>query len=329
MKRATLAFSLHQLESIADAAVLMAEVDAIFLEEPPEPNFASMLQENTSIDQYILSSETEYPEFTAAMCALLRKMHRNGKIILQVEPYLEGLIQIHEFFSSGGSPEQIDKNNHLVDVYNAEKKTTAALLSYYQTAAVASFKTIITAVKRFAREDSRRFILRDRMRARALLPLIRQYSNSYIEAGQIHYYLWQLLFREAANAVKVRPLFLSSKSIHSSDLARHLYSPGDILTLRYIFHPDRSFAMEDLLAARALVYNKIVWKEEIKPSVVTYPRTVDELTVIASVQQLSMDECNRAFDAIRRLKTTNARKVFADYLTSQGFNTFGLQTVPC
>ena len=50
--------------------------------------------------------------------------------------------------------------------------------------------------------------------------------------------------------------------LKSLGISRHLYGPGDILTLRYILRPGQPDPMEELLAARALIYNKLILKEE-------------------------------------------------------------------
>ena len=71
-------------------------------------------------------------------------------------------------------------------VYLAEKDATKALLGYYQTVVNGSFDETFEVVKQFARMDAARFRLRDLLRARALVPLVKQYPLSYIEAGVIH-----------------------------------------------------------------------------------------------------------------------------------------------
>ena len=47
--------------------------DVIFLEESPANGLQEMLQGALSIDDYLLSAEVEYPEFSRRMCRLLRK----------------------------------------------------------------------------------------------------------------------------------------------------------------------------------------------------------------------------------------------------------------
>jgi hypothetical protein len=208
LARATLVLAEHRPETVSHAAALMRAYEAVFLEEPPDASFQQMLRGDLPVEDYVLTLDAEYPAFIHSMCLALRELSGIGISIHQVEPYLEHLVAIHEFFSSGGSPEKLDPHHVQYDVYLAEKQATAALLDFYKTAIAGSFERTLESVKRFARVDSRRFLLRDRMRAKALAPLIRRFNKSYIEAGQIHYLLWRMLRQDLGDSVTVRPHFL-------------------------------------------------------------------------------------------------------------------------
>jgi hypothetical protein len=95
----------------------------------------------------------------------------------------------------------------------------------------------------------------------------------------------------------------------------HLYGPGDLLTLHYRFHPGRKFKEEDLLAARALVYNKLITKEEMIDNTTPYPHTRDELEVGATAAHLSLADCRRLYPLIQRASTATSREMVQHYLS--------------
>lgn len=322
MKQATLVLAEHRPETVSHAAALMREHEAVFLEEPPDPLFAGMLAGDLSIDEYVMTLDTEYPEFSSSLCLLLRELHHERIAIFQVEPYLEHLVSIHEFFSSGGSPEGLDPHVPQYRVYLREKEATAALLDFYRTATDGTFQQTVESVKRFARVDSGRFVFRDRLRAEALAPMIQRFSKSYIEAGQIHAILLRMLRQTLGDTMVVKGRFLMDPVVKTLGISRHLFGPGDILTLRYMLRPDIPDPMEDLLAARALIYNKLIRKEETVPSKGLYPHIRDELEVIEIVKQLTLAQCADLFPVLRRLKTEEARTVVARHLRASGGNAF-------
>jgi hypothetical protein len=174
------------------------------------------------------------------------------------------------------------------------------------------------AVKQFARLDAKRFVLRDRMRAKTLAENVSLFQASYVEAGQIHFYLWRLLRADLQPEIFVKPCFLMTPVVRDVGLGRHLYGPGDVLTLLYMFHPDYHSPTEDLLAARALIYNKLIEKNEITASPGTYPHLRDELATIETVRQLSLEDCRRLFPHIRRTTTENAKKLIHRYMSNGG-----------
>jgi hypothetical protein len=316
LPRATVVLAEHRPETVPHAAALMGKHEAVFLEEPPDRLFQQMLTGDVPIEEYLLTVEAEYPAFIRHMCLALRELYAGGISVYQVEPYLEHLVTIHEFFSSGGSPDDLDPNQDQYKVYVAEKEATAALLDFYKTAARGSFEATVESVKGFARSDSRRFLVRDRMRAEALGPMVRRFRISYIEAGQIHYFLWRMLRRNVEDSVTVRPHFLMGGVLKSLDISRHLYGPGDILTLHYLLRPEFPGPMEDLLAARALIYNKLIRKEEMASPDEPYPHMRDELQVIEVVKQLTLKNCADLFPQVRKVTTDEARAVIARYMGS-------------
>ena len=95
----------------------------------------------------------------------------------------------------------------------------------------------------------------------------------------------------------------------------HLFGPGDRLTLTFIFHPQTHGTFrEELLAARSLIYSKLIEKEEVSANLETFPHIRNELTCIRTVNLLTLDDCDRLFPLIRRVKSEHARQLVDDYL---------------
>ena len=74
--------------------------------------------------------------------------------------------------------------------------------------------------------------------------------------------------------------------------------------------------MEDLLAARALIYNKLIHKDETVSPNEPYPHIRDELEVIEVVKQLTLKDCAKLFLLLRRVTAEEARAVVTQYLRS-------------
>ena len=312
--RATLVLANHRPETIAAARRLMKGHDAVVLEEPPDPQFFPMLTGQVPIDTYLEAQDLEYPEFSRRMAKILRERHRAGTRLYQVEPFIEHLLAIHERFADGDGPADLPTGTAMHRVYMAEREATAALIDFYHVSTSGTLAASIEAVKRFARSDARRFALRDRMRAAAMVDVISAHDTIYIEAGQIHFPLWHALKRRLPTGFPIRVHFLMADAVRSMGYRSHLYGPGDLLTLHYRFHPQRRFPAEDLLAARALVYSKLIAKDEIIDTDEPYPHTRDELEVGAITARLSMADCRRLYPPIRRASTTTAREMVQHYL---------------
>jgi hypothetical protein len=94
---------------------------------------------------------------------------------------------------------------------------------------------------------------------------------------------------------------------------RRATSPGDLLTLLYVFRPDYAGERADLLAARNLIHVKILAKEEIEASEDPFPHTRDQIESNRLVGTLSYHECHGLFEQIRSRKTDEARQVVREY----------------
>lgn len=312
--RATLVLANHRPETIAAAQLLMVRHDAVVLEEPPDPQFLPMLTGRVPIDTYLEAQDLEYPEFSRRMARVLRERHRAGARLHQIEPFIDHLLAIHERFADGEGPSDLPTGTAMHRVYLAEREATAALIDFYSVSTSGTLAATIQAVKRFARSDARRFALRDRMRAAAMVDVITAHEHTYIEAGQIHFPLWHALKRRLPAGYPLRVHFLMADAVRSMGYRGHLYGPGDLLALHYRFHPQRRFQAEDLLAARALIYSKLIAKDEIIDANEPYPHTRDELEVGAMTARLSMVDCHRLYPPIRQASTTTAREMVHHYL---------------
>ena len=123
--RATLVLANHRPETIPAAQRLMVRHDAVILEEPPEPQFLSMLNGQVPIDTYLENQDLEYPEFSRRMAGVLRECHRAGTRLYQIEPFIDHLLAIHERFANGDGPSDLPTGTAMHRVYLAEREVTA------------------------------------------------------------------------------------------------------------------------------------------------------------------------------------------------------------
>ena len=313
----TLGLSSHRPEMLPILSEWMQRHKAIFLEEPRSAGFNRMLRGELGIDEYMMPLDLEYPAFSRRLYQLVRELSHDGKKILQVEPYLDVLIEIHDAFADGMGPDEMDRASIHYPVYLAEKKATGSLLAYYQAVVAAPFEEVVNAVSRFAIIDAARFRLRDSLRAQEIARLSERYSSIYVEAGEMHYSLLHQLRRLSDRRLNVRLVFLSGDLDPDLKLRRNLYSPGDRLTLLYLFHPQSKQKKRiELLAARSLIYSKIVHKEEITTGAEDLPHLRDELKCNHLTSLLSWNDCRYLFDEIRQSKTSQAYQLVSEYVGS-------------
>jgi hypothetical protein len=310
----TIAFSSHHAEVLPYAREQMEQHQMIVLEEAPVPEFGAMLDGRLSIDEYMMTLDSGFPEFERLMCGLLRELHREGRQVNQVEPYLETLLEIHEILASGKTPEDIVKDPRLVEVYEAEKRATGALLAYYRDSVGAPVDDVIEAVKTFARADADRLLMRERLRAEAIKPLVSDKLDIYIEAGYIHYPLFHYLRKVIGRTQRIRVVYLLAPVVRRLGGRRRNMGPGDILTLHYALHGALPEDIEDLLAARSLIYIKLLQKEELLPGTSDAPHSEDEVSVNRMVDRLSMEDCRSLFHKIRLTKREGALREVEAYL---------------
>ena len=295
----TIGFSSHHIESLPYARNHMERHQVIVLEEAPLPEFQEMLEGRLPTDEYVMGLDSAFPEFQRRMCELLKDLYRGGKKVLQIEPYIERLLQIHERLADGETPRDVVRDPSLRVVYEAEKEATGALLHYYKQSLTAPFEDVIEAVKAFAQADAARLTLRERLRAEAVKPLAREEADVYVEAGYIHYPLYIYLRRTLGPGAGLRVVYLLASVVRGLQGRRRNMGPGDILTLHYALHGGLSKERADLLAARSLIYIKLLKKDELLPGTSAAPHSEDQARVNRLTDRLTLEDCEALFDRIR------------------------------
>ncbi|MEE4364320.1 MAG: hypothetical protein V2J08_10320 [Desulfotignum sp.] len=315
MNHISVGFSIHRPEIVPVTARIMEQHDVIFLEEPPDAGFENMLNSSLGVEDYLMSLDLEYPEFSRSMCYLERDLYASGKKLIQVEPFVEALLSVHEFFAQGNKPGDLKRNTLPYFVYLVERNASGALLAYYQTAMIGSFEQTIASVKKFARSDAARFRLRDSLRSQEIAHQAGSHQSIFVEAGMIHFYLWQQLRRKLKGSFRVQPVFLDRAALQQPNRHYHTYSPGDQLTLAYVFHPGLSCdKWESLMAARSIIYSKIIQKEENPGDSTPFFHLTDEIDCIRTARILSFRDCKILYTVIRHAGTEKARLAVADYI---------------
>jgi hypothetical protein len=309
----TIAFSSHHAEVLPFARREMERHQVIVLEEPTSPNFSDMLEGRLPIDEYMLELDSGFPQFEKRMCAMLRELHHRGRQILQVEPYLDKLLRIHEHCAKGDRPEDVVKEPELAAVYAAERRATGVLLDYYVASLKASFDQVVEAVKAFAAADADRLKLREHLRAQAIKSIVLDDVDIYIEAGYIHFPLYLYLKRALGPNQKIRIAYLLAPIVRRLGGMRRNLGPGDLLTLHYALHGGAPKDVASLLAARSLIYIKLLQKDELLPGVSEAPHSKDMVRVNGIVDGLSFDDCHVLFDQLRLAKRERALEIVGAY----------------
>jgi hypothetical protein len=306
------AFGPHHLEAIPAMVAAMRTHQTILLEEPPFPGFSDLLAGRLAIDDYLLETDPGFPRFARALCHEMQELFADGHRLLQVEPFLDGLAEIHERFADGATPAAILADEGLRDIYLAEKEATGALIAFYAASRGSDFRALTDAVLAFARLDAARIRLRDRLRARAILDLAATGSRLYVEAGFIHFDLFRCLWAAATPGLRVEPLFLLQPEVARRGLHRRNIGPGDVLTLYFIVHDRLDNPLAELLAARSLIAVQLVAREELAPEAAApFPHCADDGLVNQLVDRLDLEQCRRLHARIRGLDRSAALRLAA------------------
>ncbi|MEZ4550783.1 MAG: hypothetical protein R2874_09985 [Desulfobacterales bacterium] len=86
-----------------------------------------------------MPQDLEYPDFSRQMAALEKEMHRAGKKLIQVEPFYEVLLSIHDTFANGGTPDDLKPETLPFMIYGGTTGHGRAVKLFYQTAAAGVF----------------------------------------------------------------------------------------------------------------------------------------------------------------------------------------------
>jgi len=306
MNQITIAYANHRPETIRLSEKIMRDHQAIILEEPPDRNLPAMLEGLLEIDDYLLGQDIEYPAFSTEQCRLLIKLHRSGQKIIQSEPYYEHLFVVQDFFADGHAPDELDRSTEQYQVYLHEKKATGTLIDYYQANQTNDFDHIVEAVHTFAAADAARFKLRDRLRAREIAERLKEFTSVCIEAGPMHLLLYRYLRKSLPAGWQIRPRFVENHALTQLGCRTGVYGPGDALTAHYLLGNVHSVERRNLLAARALIFMKIIEKEEMTDWQNDFPHLKNESTASRLVRELSYQRCKILFAEIEGLSSRNA-----------------------
>jgi hypothetical protein len=313
----TIGLSSHRLEVLPAVWEEMSQHEAIVLEEPPEENFQDCLEGKIATADYLADKDVWFPEFSIQQLEMVKGLHARGKTILQVEPYQERLIQIHESLAAGHPRAEVENRPELQDVYAAEHATSRNLLAFYTAAHTAPFPKVVETVKAFARADAIRFRLRDTLRAAALAPLAQQFSRLYVEAGYIHLFLLKIMARLISGKGHLKPKYiLASRSLAALGRPRPV-GPGDLLTLYHIFQTPLSPEKENLLAAKSLIHIQLLNKNEIPPGPDPTPHLTDEIRAFRLTSRLSLEDCANLYPKVRKAAPEEAVALVAGYLAKK------------
>jgi hypothetical protein len=313
----TIGFSSHRMEVIPFAKRLMENHNVVIIEEAPNPKFIAMLEKEISIDEYLSELDSGFPEFSRRIYKLLQWFYQRGKEILQIEPYMERLMRIHNMFFKGKEPSDVLRISGTREVYKAEREATGALLRFYESSMRNYFQKVVEEVKNFARADAKRFRLRDTMRAKAIAKVLPENKMVYVEAGAVHTYLEKVLRQTLGEKFLIKSEFLLEPVVKKLTGEKQVIAPGDILTEHYILRRKNNDEFETLQAARALVYIQLLEKEEMAPSrSEKTPHTKDEIRAIALVNKLTLIQCEELYKKIRFKSRQKAMEIIQDYISS-------------
>lgn len=313
--RHTLAMSSHRLETIPLAEPLMRNHEVIVLEEPKTPGFEEMLEGNLPVDDYLMAVGPAFPRFAKSSYLLVRALHQEGRSVVQLDPFLDELADIHDFFADGGRPEQIDPASLRGQVYGAERSWTESLVEFYRTSREnLPFSDVIKSVEEFARADALRGRLRDELRAKALVEQLPVTKPAYIEAGYIHLWLHRRLRERLGDHLQTKRLLESIS--HERTGRRQVLGPGDHLTNLLTLKPDKRTRKTELLAARSVIHNRIIIRDELEPTKTEpFPHTKDEIRCGELVAALDAADCQHLYPLVHRLEQTDvAIHIVEDYL---------------
>jgi hypothetical protein len=148
-----------------------------------------------------------------------------------------------------------------------------------------------------------------------------QYPSTFVEAGIMHYPMGKELDRTLNGGASVRTAFLTREAVQAAGERGHVFGPGDRLTLLYRFHPNARVNQQmHILGAQAIVYAKLVEKEEQTAHQSAFPHIRNELACIRICQQFALEDCRRLFYLFRSASSVDARQIVKAHFDDLGSN---------
>ena len=317
MSVVTIAYSNHLPETLPQTERVMRHHQTIILEEPPHPLFNETLRGSVDIDAYLMEAEYESPGFSRMQTLLMQQLHGNGLEIIQVEPYLERLFQIQTFFADGNRPDQLEPGSVDQKVYRCEHEATGHLIAYYQAFRDGTFEDITRAMQNFAMADAARFRLRDILRAKSIHHHITHGKNTYIEAGPMHLLLSHELRARLNGGQPALQIWFPEQPTSLGERSNNrVYSPGDILTIRYVFGHPVPADQAALLCGRALIFNQTSPNADMVENAADPHHLSQQMSILDLLDQLSISDCQMLFTATREMSPASAIQLVADYCSA-------------
>jgi hypothetical protein len=87
MRHIDILYANHWPEVVSLLAERVRPGDALVTEDAPSPEFAQMLAGDLPIDDYLMLTDIEFPEFGRRMCRLWQRLHQADVAVIQVEPF--------------------------------------------------------------------------------------------------------------------------------------------------------------------------------------------------------------------------------------------------
>ncbi len=291
----------HRIEYLQEFYNLAKDYDIIILEEP-DILIQKILEKNDIDIEFLVDYlYSEFSEYLKEQYNIIKNIIRNmGKTVIQVEPYLTGLVDMFHFIEWKIIDKVLNNDNVIKFIHGVESIVSKYLVEYYESILSKSFEDVIVNIIKFAKFDAYRILVRDLLRAWKIGDILDEYGKSrkyLVEAGTIHTCLVKFLERVCEETIHVIDL----KEV----IARKLniifpQHPGNVLTR--IFLEARPYNEDycKLLAARSIVYTLLITKSELKPSdMMKYPHIVDEYRVLDFVNKLEYEDCRRIYEKYR------------------------------
>ena len=136
----------------------------------------------------------------------------------------------------------------------------------------------------------------------------------YVEAGTLHLALLQELLQRRPTDVRIRVRHVMQQVVRSLAGRYRGLGPGDRLTLMLTAAPGLKGKIVDLLAARSLVYNRIVHPDEMTPGEDPHPHTRDEVEAARIVDRLEYEDCRELYRQVKAMPRPEARALVQWYV---------------